>query len=571
MPTPPQRHRSAVASVVVVLAFALTIGGLMAASRPITPGDTLAAYLPDRPSTRLHADVSTGQAWQVNQGVLPAAAAWDELDLLARRHLDPISEGHWLTVDLLDPARPAARLSLDLQVDGATIALRSLATPDGSFSVEPGIPVLDPGMLDGVSRTWEGTLARNDSPVVSATAQLTSRPLDDLPGCVETSVALEDRTEVLTWCAGEDAGLTGWHSETSAGLTGFTPESSTRQEAGDVVEIDEIPGTALTGEPVRQVQFFRIVAGAYREQLVPQGSRVTWAADQLVVADTEGRVTSWLPIDDESADSYYSQVWRAQPGGSIRGIVSVGAVTVLGTTEREVIAYDRDGWELWRHPVDDGVTQMSASQDTVVVADASRTITVLDPITGAERWQSPGGSEIVSMGGNPGTVVVLAGSNLRIHDLGTGSVRWSVDVDPRAMVAAAAGSQVAIATGSWLTVRDAGTGAVHWARAVPSDLVLVGAGEHLLVSEPRTARLLDESGRADWVSEQPMPLVLPFDGGAVLGVQRDGLVLAGPGTATLTWAYPADVAEPDLEPIRGDHGIVTVQLLGGQYRWWEYR
>ncbi|WP_420111471.1 PQQ-binding-like beta-propeller repeat protein [Pseudactinotalea sp.] len=569
-PMRPARHRAALASVVIALAFALTVGALVAASRPAAPGDSIAAYLPERPTTRFHADVATGQAWQVNQGVLPAAAAWDELDLLARRHLDPVTSGHWLTVDLLDPARPAARLSIDFQVDGDTVSLRALATPDASLTLDPGIPVLDPGLLDGVAATWEGTLTRDGSPTAPGTALVTSEPLEDRPGCVDIQVQLEHATEVATWCAGENAGLTGWRTESSAGPTGFTPEVTIAEHPGDAVEIDENPVAALTGEPVREVEFFRIVAGSYREQLIPRGSRVTWAADQLVIADTEGRVTSWLPIDDGSGESYYSQVWRTQPGGSIRGLVAVGAVTVLGTTDREVIAYDRDGWELWRHTVADGVTQVSESHGQVVVGDASGAVTVLDPLTGDERWSARGTAEIVSVGGDPGTVVVLAGSSLRVHDLKTGTVWWTVDVDPRTTVASATGAHVAIGAGNWLTVREARTGSVQWARAVPSDLVLAEAGQHLLVSEPRTARLLDQAGRPVWASEHPMPLVLPMDG-AVLAIQGDGLVLAGLDTASLTWEYPDDAAEPDLEPIRGDHGIVTVQLLGGHYRWWEYR
>lgn len=571
VPPAPRRQRSGVASVVIVLAFAVAIGGLVAAGRPSAPGAAISDYLPASPRTSLHADVATGEAWQVNQGVLPAASAWEELSLLARRHLEPIGEGHWLTVDLLDPARPAARLSLDLQVEAESVSLRTVTTPDRSLSLDPGIPVLDPTMLDGVELAWEGTLARDSDGPVSSTAQVSTRPLTEHEGCLETRVQLDEVAEMLTWCSGADAGLVGWQTETSASTTGFLPEPADRADVADAVDLDEQPPAALAAEPVRAVQFFRIVAGSYREQLAPHGSRTAWAGDQLVIADTEGRVTSWLPLDDDSPDSYYSQVWRAQPGGSIRGIIAVGAVTVLGTTEREVVGYDRDGWELWRAQVADGVTQVITHGGLVVVADASGTITVLDPETGVEQWSSTGATEIMSVGGDPGAVVVLAGSTLEVRDLATGALAWSVDVDPRATSAAATASQVAIATGSWLVVRTTLSGEVAWARAVPTDTLLYGTPDHLLVSGPRTAALVDTAGRTTWASERPMSLVLPLDDGTVLAVQADGLVVAGPSDADLVWAYPDGVDKPDLEPVRGDRGIVTVQLLDGAYRWWEYR
>lgn len=560
------------ASLAIVATAALTLAGLVIGGRPAAPGAAIADHLPDRPVTRLHTDVAGSATWQVNQGVLPAPVAWDELSLLARRHQQPAADGHWLTVDLLDPATPAGRLSLDFQVESSQISLRVITLPDRSVSLDPGVPVLTPVLLDGADLVWEGTLALDDAAAEPAAARVHARTLDDLPGCVQTQVVLAERTEAFTWCSGEQAGLAGWRTESASGMTGFTPLPGVQPDRGDPAGPDEMPVAVLTGEPVREVSFFRVIAGAYREQAAPHGSRVTWAADQLVVADTEGRVTSWLPIEDQEATgSYYSQIWRAQPGGSIRGLVAHGTVTVLGTTDREVVAYDRDGWELWRAQVRDGVTQMSALDDVVVVLDAVGDLTAFDPRSGEQRWRTGGVDTVLDSEGEPAAVAVLAGSELRVVDAASGLMTWSARVDPRDLDAALIGSQVAVITGSWLVVRDTRTGALAWSRAVPGDTLLGSTGPHLLVSEPRTAHLLAPDGESVWISARPMPIAVPLEPGLVLGVLRDGLVLDGPGSPPLTWSYPDDVGQPDLEPLRGDLGIVTLQLQGGRYQWWEYR
>lgn len=551
-------------AVALVTAIALTVGSLALAGQPAPAGAAVAGWLPELPTTQLAPDVNTGAAWQVNQGVLPASQAWEELGLLARRHQERVTTGHWLTVDLLDPNTPAGRFSLDFQVADDAVALRAITVPGRSVSLEPGIPVLSPELLDGGDAGWQGTVAFDGDDAAPATLDVHAEPLGD--GCLATTVGLDRTTERFTWCP--DAGLAGWRTDSAVGATGFEPGAATLDVPADAVELDETPQAPLTGETVHEVDFFRIAAGSYRQQLAPHGSRATWAADQLVIADTEGRVTSWLPIDDDSIDgSYYTQLWRTQPGGSVRGITSVGAVTVLGTTEREVIAYDRDGWELWRHPVRDGVTAVTAVGELVLVLDASGDLTALDPRTGAETWQADGVDQLVAVGEE--AAVTVEDSSLVVHHLATGDEVWQVRVDPRAVSAAVVGDHIAIATGNWLVVRDA-AGNVAWSRSVPTDTLLGTVGGRLLVSELRTARVLDAEGASLWASEEPMPTVLAIPDG-VLGIMFDGLVLDGPGTSRLTWRFPGGRAEPELTPLRGDLGIVAVHLDAGLYRWLEYR
>lgn len=561
-----------VPAVVVVLAVVLAFGALITAARPSAPGDGVADHLPPSPTTRMRADIAGGGTWQVNQGVLPAASAWSELSLLARRQLEPPAVGHWLTIDVISPDPDTGRTSLDLEVVGETVSLRVVTTTDRSLVLDPGIPVLTPDLLDGGSVAWVGGLAVDDQDVRPAEAEVTTGPAPDRPGCVETSLVLDGTREVLTWCSGADAGIAGWRTETGGRLTGFTPDPAPLPDRGpDPFGLDDVPTAQLTGEEVLAIGFFRIVSGSYREQRAPEGSRAVWAADQLVVADTSGRLTSWLHVPEQQEESIYTQVWRAQPGGSVRGIDAVGAVTYVGTTTREVVAYDRDGWQLWRRTLPDAVTQLHGTGTAVVVTDASGGLHALDPLTGETLWQTSGVTQVLDVGSDAGVVVAVDGTRMRVLDLRTGAQRWSARIATAEATAAVLDHQVAVIDGNWLTVHDP-SGGVDWLRAVPTDTLLLTTGGALVISERQTARIVDQAGDEVWRSSLDMPIVVPgAHGGELLGVQEDRLVREGVGLEPLIWDYPDGTGPPELAPLHGDQGVVTLQFLGGEYRWWEYR
>ena len=50
----------------------------------------------------------------------------------------------------------------------------------------------------------------------------------------------------------------------------------------------------------------------------------------------------------------------------------------------------------------------------------------------------------------------------------------------------------------------------------------------------------------------------------------NGLLLAGPGLETLTWRFPDGARRPELAPLRGGRGLITLQLVGDRFRWLEY-
>lgn len=570
-PAAPRRPAPVAATLAVLLAVLLTAAGIVVAGRAGSDDGPAAPYLSGRPVTRTHAGVQPGAVWQVSQGSLPAAETWRELSLLARRQLAAPPAGRWLTVDVLGPL--GARASLDFEIADGGLLLRAVTTIERSLVFDPGVPVITADLVQGRTAQWSGRLGRNADQPGTAAAQI--RATADSPaGCLTSTIELGADTQTLTFCQGADAGLAGWTDASSPGRAGFTPARATQPATG--APGSSGPPAAVRGGEVRAVRFLRQIAGSYREQLAPFGSRVAWAGERLLIADTEGRLTSWQPVDDTGRnDSLYAQAWRTQPGGSVRAIATVGALTVVGTTEREVIAYDHNGWQLWRAGLDDAVVQLAVAAGNVAVLDAGGELRVLRADSGAEVWTGDGVDQLFGAASS-GALIVAGAGELTVLDAATGDQRWSVEADPRAVEAVGFGSSVAMLDGNWLVVRAAANGAVAWTRTVPNATVLYPAGLSsagtLLISEPHRAELVDEAGGRLWVSDGDLPVVVPVRGsGQVIGVTDTELLLAGVGSPTRRWAYPAGARRPELAPLRTQRGVLTMQLIQGRFEWREYR
>ena len=559
------------ATLAVLLAVLLAAVGIVVAGQAGSDDGPAAPYLSDRPVTRTHAGVQPGTVWQVSQGGLPAAETWRELSLLARRQLTAPPAGQWLTVDVLGSA--GARASLDFEIVDGGLLLRVVTTIERSLVFDPGVPVLTADLLQGRTAQWSGRLGRNADQPGTAAAQVRAEA-DRPAGCLTSTVDLGVDTQTLTFCRDADAGLVGWTDASSAGRAGFTPARATRPGA-DVPGASGLPVAARGGE-VRTVRFLRQIAGSFREQLAPFGSRVAWAGERLVIADTEGRLASWQPVDDTGRnDSLYAQVWRTQPGGSVRAIATVGGLTVVGTTEREVIAYDHNGWQVWRTGLDDAVVQLAVAAGNVAVLDAGGELRVLRAQSGDQAWTSDGVDQLFGAASS-GALIVAGAGELTVLDAATGDQRWSVEADPRTVQAVGFGSSVAMVDGNWLVVRSAGNAAVSWTRSVPNVTLLYPAGLSsagaLLISEPHRAELVDEAGGSLWVSDGDLPVVVPVRGsGQVIGVTDTELLLAGVGAPTRRWSYPPGARRPELAPLRTQRGVLTMQLIQGRFEWREYR
>lgn len=551
------------------MAVAVAVAAIVVAGRSDAGTGPVAGFLPAQPTSTGHAD-RRGGVWQVSQGRLAAGDAWTGLSLPARRLLGAEPDrswarGDWFTLDGLDRAN--LQSSLDFQVDRNAVLLRAITTPDTSLVFSPGVPVLTEGLVAGGTADWTGQLGRDAAEPTSATVRVSGGVGVPQAGCVQAIVAIGEASETFAFCPGQ--GVVAWASDPAG--TGFSNDRLSQPAASAV---DEVPAAQPVGGEPRQVRFFRQVAGQYREQLAPEGSRAAWAADQVVVADTAGRLSAWRPQTDVAgeASALYVLRWRAQPGGSVRGIAADEAITVVGTTERALIAYDAVGRVQWRHDLPDAVTQVAARDGYVVAVDAGGGLHAHHAASGEQAWQADDVTGLLGLsGGNQGTVVVDRDGEVAVLDLATGRELWATDADD-GVQAVPFGSSVALLQGNWLVVRHRDTASVQWVRAVASDSLLSTIGTSLLLSEPHAAQILDAAGAVQWRSEGDLPSAIASPGGRLIGIAADArLIVAGAGAPTVSWTFPAGARRPDITPVLGDRGVLAYQLVGERFTWWEYR
>lgn len=562
---PPSRRRPTAAIAGVLAAVLVVTGVIVWAGRSPAQSGPVATFLPSRAGTSVHLDRQGRGSWQVTQGPLGGADGWAELSAPARRLLSTAPDSDWWTVDLLQHGQPQPNTSIDFEVSQGRVLLRAITSSARSVVFDPGVPVLSADQSGGAEVRWTGRLARDRDAAVAAEARLVTASETPRAGCVQSSVTIGADAEVFGFCPG--AGLVAWASVPAG--TGFTEAVAARPAA--IPTGTPVPA-ALRGEAPRPMLFFRNGSGVYQPQLAPSGSRAIWAGDRLVIADTAGRLTAWLPSPAQRSEpeSLYTQRWRSQPGGSIRGLAASDGRIVAGTTEREVVGYDADGWERWRHPLPDAVSRLTARNGIVLALDAGGLLRALRVTGGETLWETDGVSDLLGVGGDPATVTVARDDEVAVLDLGTGEELWSVQAGSSQPQAAPFGDAVATLTGNWLVARDRATGAVRWQRAVANDSLLYSLDASLLLSEPRAATVLDPFGAALWRSTEA-PVVVPVAAsGQLIGVTDAGLLLAGPGAPDVSWRYPDGARRPEIAPVRGGRGVIAMQLVGDNFRWLEY-
>ncbi|WP_392507442.1 PQQ-binding-like beta-propeller repeat protein [Naumannella halotolerans] len=561
--------------------MAATVAAATPAAGPVDSAGPVAGLLPARAVTEWRSDSALRGTWQVNQAVLPGEVGWSGLPMPVREQVSGPEAEQWLGVDAIGPVDNLQRTSLDFAVSEQEVRFVSAATNGGAVSFSPGLPVLDPVILSGERQRWSGRVRTNDEQPVVANALITAEPIGN--SCTRTVAEIGDDSYSFDWCPGE--GLSGWVSTIDSVGVGFEMETVEPPTVADPAGFDDVAATELRGTEVRPIRFFRTVAGQYREELVPMGSRAAWAGDQLVVADTGGRVTSWLPLDDAdgtAAEDFSGHLafWRTTPGGSVRGLATVGAVTVVGTTDRAVIAYDRDGRELWRRVMDEAVTSVLSWGELIVAADAGGTVVALAAGDGTQSWLADGIEEVLAVGGsNAGVVMVRRGTTVQALSTTTGDPLWSTRFDGDSTAVAVSGDTVGLRVGNWLVAHEARTGRRLWHDSIADGRFLYGIPAGLVVTGRRTT-VLDAGGNTVWENSDRMigadPLVPSANGSSSTADElvADGpgrLLVGGPGEFELAWDYPAQREPPELAPVRADRGVITLQREPTGYGWLEYR
>lgn len=289
-----------------------------------------------------------------------------------------------------------------------------------------------PGRLDLPERlfagnTWtsHGVVAVPDADATTRSAyraDYTAAPPDDpAPGCVVVTMRLRvdgqpDAITRRTWCRG--AGLRDYSDATGAWqATTAGPPVTAPPEAGfDWGSADRL---AFTPRAVNQTGIgIAQVSPVAAPGLLPEGG-VVFAGS--VVGDT-------LALDTTSDPPPVA--WRARAGGHNTTAATLGGLTVVATSSRELVGYGPSGQWLWQQRLGDlAVVAPTRLDDLLVVATLDGAITAFDLATGEPRWRRTTPAEVRV------APVVAAGRVLVVDQSGrltcldaTGAEQWTADV-----------------------------------------------------------------------------------------------------------------------------------------------
>jgi len=239
-----------------------------------------------------------------------------------------------------------------------------------------------------------------------------------------------------------------------------------------------------------------------------------------------------------TADEEPSIAWAAHPGGVLTTSATLGGVTVVATTNRDLVAYTANGRWIWQARLEDvSMAPPTRFGDLAVVVTLDGAVTAYDLASGAIRWSTSLGAEIrqpplvagdrmlvvnqagalacldtrgetvwvidagiprsMAVGGGPDPVVAYGKEGslvIRAYSLVDGHQVWRSRIyeDSREMVA----------LDSTLVVRDDdatlgvdwNTGAVKWRWAGQRTNNVVGGGQYALLLGENDLLLLDADG-----------------------------------------------------------------------------
>ena len=239
------------------------------------------------------------------------------------------------------------------------------------------------------------------------------------------------------------------------------------------------------------------------------------------------------------------QAWLAHPGGSIVTLGTVGDVTLVSTSRRELVAYDARGNRLWQA----GAPELVIAPPTgtrdgrVVTVGLDGTVTMRDALTGERDWETPLGSDIelpAVVGDGSVVVTIDRAGTITALDAATGEVLWSRASPTAAGLRVIDGFLVSVGDDGWMRSFDAATGQPghSWryqgaSRALlrAGDAAVLATDEHVVAVDLDTGAVL---WRGDGVS------AAAGDGRTIVTVRGTAATaLSEAGEELAAWRVPA--------------------------------
>jgi outer membrane protein assembly factor BamB len=271
------------------------------------------------------------------------------------------------------------------------------------------------------------------------------------------------------------------------------------------------------------------------------------------------------------------QVWRVRlPTTLSGGVGSDGKLTVVGSSEGEVIALDEEGRTLWRSRVSSEVLAPPViAGDTVVVRSADSRIFALDARDGRRRWLYQRAAPALAVRSLSGAVIRsgfvfagFSGGKMVALALNNGGLRWEGTVSlPKGTTELERVSDViglpwvgereacAVAFQGRVACFDLGNGNQIWGRDMSSSAGLGVDGRSVYVSEDRGAvSALDRaSGRSLWrqdkLTNRKLSAPLPLPGEIAVGDLEGNVHLLARETGAFTGRFATDGSPVRATPV----------------------
>ena len=568
------RPASAIAATTVTLVVAATGASIAIADHggPEVLGGAAATYVP----ADGHVDWILDQDGVLRMSESARSIGYEHLLLL------PFTAGVAVVNDLSDPEAHTAQLwretSLTLSGDDpapsenpelpdvpaqtsdlyrlATDGLSLLASSGGGlgFVYSPALLQLPADVAPG-SR-WSGAGEALPNGLMTYTARFTASvpENDDL-----IAASRLDATE-LSECIQTD-GSSVYRDGTGATLLDISEADLWCEGRGRIAIVATVNGTAVVQGPpeappggsassATPVPVRWAIPGDWKVGEAEAGYHDTFFGDQklnVALSNAPLRTASGLVIaanqngDDLTAlrpeKGALTRDWIAHPGGEIIGLAAVGTVTIVTTSDRQVVAYAGSGQRLWTldtselvlaRPVDagDGMTVVVGLDGTVlsidaqsgevawshnldadvsvpatvagsavVLVDRAGHITALERTTGEPAWSEYGSPVATTVA--VGDTVILVGEDgfARAFDAATGDTLWEARYNGVLRAAVALGDRAVLVTNEQAFALDARTGAVAWKRAGAEEAIT--DGRMLILLDEETASLIDATGAVE--------------------------------------------------------------------------
>jgi len=302
------------------------------------------------------------------------------------------------------------RAAIDVAVTDTALSV-SLLVP-GRLDLPAQVTVGDKWTSAGTAFNWDtDTGSFVPSPYqASFTAATPADPAEAALGCV--SVAMRQGTDSMTrtWCPGR-------------GVLSLT-------DATGSWTLADRPPPCPVGEPT---PFDWAAAGALEFTSHDLSKSLT-----LYPVSPPGLVAHGTVMAQKyTADVYGIDLsgeapqlsWNARPGGTPTASATMGGITLVANTERQLVAYNEAGRWLWQTPTTDIVVAPPVRMgDQAIVAGLDGSVAAVDLATGAIRWTTSLGAAIrIRPVVADGVVLVSnqSGGLARINS--DGEVAWVID------------------------------------------------------------------------------------------------------------------------------------------------